>query len=212
MLEVLNKGSSRASVLWKKLLGQLGNLHIKPLGAAFLNHLLGCLWEVDCRWMPVQWNTHPSYKRFWWSVEWKLELFWWEHVMLGQKKGSGSPAEEIQCNNYLTNQLICRCTSQLHTYPLLLCWGLPDHCKWCKFLPLTVLWATLSSLRWIWEWSGSTIFATFLYLHFSQGQAALSQLSRTEGHQRSQSQLRADEWHLAQCRWFQKWETENAPA
>lgn len=69
-----------------------------------------------------------------------------------------------------------------------------------------------SSLCWTWEWSGSTASAAFLYLRFSQGQAALSQLSRREGHQISQHQLRADEWHLAQCRWFQKCETENAPA
>lgn len=62
--------------------------------------------------------------------------------MLGQKR-SGSPAEEIQCTNYLTNHL-CRCISQLHVYLLFLYWGLPDHCKCCKFLPLTVLWATVA--------------------------------------------------------------------
>lgn len=64
--------------------------------------------------------------------------------MLGQKKESESPAEEIPYTNYLTNQLICRCISQLHMYPLFLCWGLPDHCKWSQFLPLTILWATVA--------------------------------------------------------------------
>lgn len=69
-------------------------------------------------------------------------------------------------------------------------WGLPDHCKWCKFVPLTVLWATVAPLCWIWEWSDSTTFAAVLYLCFSQGQAALSLLSRREGYQRSQPQGR----------------------
>lgn len=63
--------------------------------------------------------------------------------MLGQKRGSGSPAEEIQHTSYLPNQLICRYISQLHVCHLFLCWRLPDHLKWCKFLPLTVLWATV---------------------------------------------------------------------
>lgn len=50
-----------------------------------------------------------SQRRLLWSVEGMLGLNWWEHVMLGQKKGGGSWAKEIQCNNYLTKALIRRC-------------------------------------------------------------------------------------------------------
>lgn len=42
--------------------------------------------------------------------------------MLGQKKGGGSQAKEIRCNNYLTEPLICRChqpDAYASSFPLL---------------------------------------------------------------------------------------------
>lgn len=132
------------------------------------------LWHLrqeDCRWMPVQWNTHPSEKSFLRSVEWKLQLFWWEHVMLGRKKGGGSPAKEIQCNNYLTKPLICRChqpTVYASSFPLLGAaspsQGSSQSQRAPAFsAPVSGTLSMNSVLSWLWEYSVKTVCLSVMF-------------------------------------------------
>lgn len=166
VLEVLNLGNSRASMPWQKLLGQLGKLHIKHPGAAFLDDLLWHLWER------LQMNAclvkRSSQKSFLWSIEWKLELFWWEHVTLGQKKGGGSKAKEIRCNNYLTKPLICRChqpDAYASSFPLLGAASPLQGSSWSQRSTAFSAPASgrepfqwlLCPISWLWEYSVKTI-------------------------------------------------------